>query len=635
VLRAEKKARRERQGMKYKKRGNPDPSGSTLCSEESLDKLRIDFEVPDEVEFSVPRSSDRANDPPLGYFTMYENSLEECFLTFPIPSVILDYFWRNKIALAQATPRGIRHLVGILVRGVECDQEITVYHYLNLLKIGSRGMVGNDMIVAIGAHVGCLVIDDHPTKDRHWINYFFYVKISEASVGDRWLEKVVTRWRYRGLSGFPPCPNGLFTDFLSAVRFERHLCFWERTFHFQRVKRAMGYLSFREEMAAQERAQAENSAAGVENNPSRGQEDGVQDQPIVSGEISEVPHEKPRKSRRSKKPPRVPVSDGVIPSSEAGASASGTALEQDGGSHSTRRHKKRSRRSSSVGQVQSPVRAVFTGGISESVIDDSKMAAWFANIQYHDSDGPLPAELVADPDFGLMSRHGSRHFAAANRLARKLYDRGELSRKSCSDVQTRLGIEMEHRKSVESELQAYQQRCVEAEERAVEESAKASILQRQLADEKTGIASRIKRATKAAMRTLATKFQGKIDRAKEKIRTLGGNPKKKLVQLAQVEANIEFARILRETPDSFDAEVARTEAWLPNVADGDVEFDSLFAGLDSDLVISPISSDSSGAARDDVSLETLATDVGVQNFDGSVTNELGVNDDDEYVDIED
>ncbi|KFK25808.1 hypothetical protein AALP_AA8G163600 [Arabis alpina] len=501
VLYAEKKARRDGQRMKYKKWGNPDPPGSSLCSAESLDKLRTEFEVPDEVEFSLPRSFDRANDPPPGYFTMYENSIEECFLTFPIPPVILDYFWRHKIALAQATPRGIRHLVGILVRGRECCKEVTVYHYLNLLKIGSRGMVGNDMIVAIGAQVGCLVIDDHPTKDRHWINYFFYVKISEASVGDQWLEKVVTRWRYRGPSGFPPCPDGLFTDFLSAVRFERHLCFWERTFHFQRVKRAMGYLSFREEMTAQERAQAENLAAGVETNPAGGQGDRVQDQPIVSGEISEVPQEKLKKSRRSKKPPRVPVPDGVIPSSEAGASASGTALEQDGESHSSRRKKKRSRRSSNVGQVQSPARAILSDGISENVIDDSKTAAWFPNIQYHGSDGPLPAELVADPDFGLMSRHGSR---------------------------------------------AYQRRCVEAEERAVEESAKASILERQLADEKTGIASRIKRATKAAMRTFATKFQGKIDRAKEKIRTLGGNPKKKLVQLAQVEANIEFARILRE-----------------------------------------------------------------------------------------
>ncbi|KFK22988.1 hypothetical protein AALP_AAs42668U000200 [Arabis alpina] len=314
-------------------------------------------------------------------------------------------------------------------------------------------------------------------------------------------------------------------------------------------------------MAAQERAQAENLAAGVEINPAGGQEGGVQDQPIVSGEISEVPQEKPKKSRRSKKPPRVPVSDGVIPSSEAEASALGTALEQDGESHS---------------------------GIKRDLVEVQALAR-FRALFYHGSDGPLPAELVADPDFGLMSRHGSRHFAAANRLARKLYDRGELSRKSCSDAQTRLGIEMEHRKSVESELQAYPRRCVEAEERAVEESAKASILQQQLADEKTGIAFRIKRATKAAMRTFATKLQGKIDRAKEKIRTLGGNPKKKLVQLAQVEA-----------PDSFDAEVARTEAWLPNVAGGDVEFDSLFAGLDSDVVILPISSDSSGTALDNV-----------------------------------
>ncbi|KFK32738.1 hypothetical protein AALP_AA6G282600, partial [Arabis alpina] len=381
-------------------------------------------------------------------------------------------------------------------------------------------------------------------------------------------------------------------------------------------------------------AQAENLAAGVETNPAGGQEGGVQDQPIVSGEVSEVPQEKLKKSRRSKKPQRVPIPDGVIPSSDAGASASGTTLEQD--EESARGKKKRSRRSSSVGRVPSPVCVVLTDGISECVVDDSKTAAWFANIQYHGSDRPLPAELVADPDFGLMSRHGSRHFAAANRLARKLYDRGEFSRKSCSDAHTRLRIEMEHRKNVESELQAYQRRCVEAEERTVEESAKASILQRQLADEKTGITSRIKRATKAAMHTLATKFKGKIDRAKEKIKALGGVPKKKLVQLTQVEANIEFARILREALDSFDAEAARAEAWLPNVAGGDVEFDNLFAGLDSDLVISPISSDSSDTARDNVSFETLAADMSVRAFDGSMTDELGMNhDDDKYVNIHD
>ncbi|KFK34295.1 hypothetical protein AALP_AA5G126600 [Arabis alpina] len=565
ILAVEKKAHQKRQGMKYKKRENPDAPGSTLSSVESLDKLRSEFEIPNEVEFGLPRSFDRADDPPPGYFTMYENSIEECFLTFPIPSVILEYFWRHKIALAQATPRGIRHLVGLLVRGRECCQEVTVYHYMNLLKIGSRGRVGNDLIVAIGAQTGCLVIDDHPTKDRHWINYFFYVKISEASVGDQWLEKVVTRWRYRGLSGFPSCPDGLFTDFFSA------------------------------EMAAQERAQAENLADDAEMNPPGGQGGVVQDQPIISDVISEVPQEKLKKSRRSKKPPRIPVSDEVIPSSSAGASAACTAIEPGEESLSKKRKKKRSSRSSSVGRVQSPVRAVLTDGLSESVIDDSKTAAWFANIQYHGHEGPLPAALVSDPNFGLMSRHGSR-----------------------------------------SELHAYQRKCVEAKDRAIEESAKASTLQRQLADEKTDITSRIRRATKAAMLTFATKFQGKIDCAKEKIKALGGNPKKKLVQLAQVEANIEFARIIREAPDSLDAEAAKAKAWLPNVAGGDAEFDSLFAGLDSDLVILPISSDSSGTARDNVSLETLAADVGIRAFDGSMMGELGVNhDDDEYVNIDD
>ncbi|KFK24517.1 hypothetical protein AALP_AAs65934U000900 [Arabis alpina] len=235
------------------------------------------------------------------------------------------------------------------------------------------------------------------------------------------------------------------------------------------------------------------------------------------------------------------------------------------------------------------------------------MAAWFANIQYHGHEGPLPAALVSDLDFGLMSRHGSRRCVAANRLVRKLYHRGE----------------------------AYWQKCGEAEQRVIQESVMASTLQRQLDDERTGIASRIKHATKAAMRTFANKFQGKIDRAKEKIKALGGNPKKKLVQLAQVEANIYFARIRCEAPDSFDAEAAITESWLPNVAGGDVELSNLFAELDSDLVISPISSDSSGTVRDNVSLETLAADVGISTLDGSMMGELGEDHDDEYVNIDD
>ncbi|KFK26147.1 hypothetical protein AALP_AA8G209900 [Arabis alpina] len=325
-------------------------------------------------------------------------------------------------------------------------------------------------------------------------------------------------------------------------------------------------------MAAQERAQAENLTADVETNPARGQEGGVQDQPIISDEIGEVLQEKTKKSRRLKKPPKVLVSNGIIPSSGAGTSASGTALEQGEESLSEKQKKKRSRRSLSVGRVQSPVRAVLTDRISESVIDDSKTAAWFANIQSHGHEGPLPAALVSDPDSKCLKLLLS-HSSAFRRC----------------------------KQSVESELQAYQRKCVEAEERAIEESAKASTLQRQLADEKTGIASKIRRATKAAMQTFATKFQGKIDRAKEKIKAL-----------------------------------AKAEAWLPNVAGGDVEFDSLFAGLDSDLVISPISSDSSGTTRDNVSLETLAVDVGVRAFDGSMTGELGVNyDDGVYVNIDD
>ncbi|KFK43880.1 hypothetical protein AALP_AA1G186000 [Arabis alpina] len=332
-------------------------------------------------------------------------------------------------------------------------------------------------------------------------------------------------------------------------------------------------------MAAPEHAHAENLATVVEVNPAGGQEGRVQDQLIFSDEVAEVLQDKPKKGRRSRKPPRVPISDEVIPSSETGASASGTAHEQGEGSLSEKQKKKRSRRSASVGRIQSPGRADLIVGIEETVIDDSKTAAWFANIQYYGHRGPLTEALVSDPNF---------------RLARKLYHRGEVSRKSCSDAQAQRGIEVEHMKSVETELQAYRQKCGEAEQLAIQET----------------------------MRTFCQQVSRNIDRAKEKIKALGGNP------------NIEFARIFREAPDSFDAEVARAESWLPNVAGGDVEFNSLFVGLDSDLFISPISSDL-GTARDNGSLETLAADVRVRTLDGSMTGEIGEDHDDEYINIDD
>ncbi|XP_024010344.1 uncharacterized protein At3g60930, chloroplastic-like [Eutrema salsugineum] len=130
------------------KRQKPDPPGSTLCSLESLEALRHRFGISEAVEFVVPEKSDRADKPPENHFTLYEAFFELCFLWFPIPRVILEYLWKHGISIGQIMPRGLRHMIGILVRTFECGVDIELNHLLNLLEIrkapkGNRFYISN------------------------------------------------------------------------------------------------------------------------------------------------------------------------------------------------------------------------------------------------------------------------------------------------------------------------------------------------------------------------------------------------------------------------------------------------------------------------------------------------------------
>ncbi|KFK22100.1 hypothetical protein AALP_AAs40836U000300 [Arabis alpina] len=120
----------------------PDPPGSTLSDRESLDGLITQFHVLEGVEFIVPNPNQRADHPPEGFFTLYEAYLRRSLLWFPIPSVILEFLWRRHTAIAQITPLGMRHLLGIMVRSYECGREVRVDHLSNYLKITRTGGKG-------------------------------------------------------------------------------------------------------------------------------------------------------------------------------------------------------------------------------------------------------------------------------------------------------------------------------------------------------------------------------------------------------------------------------------------------------------------------------------------------------------
>ncbi|XP_024010378.1 uncharacterized protein At3g60930, chloroplastic-like [Eutrema salsugineum] len=219
------------------KRQKPDPPGSTLSSLESLEALRHRFGISEAVEFVVPEKSDRADKPPENHFTLYEAFFELCFLWFPIPGVILEYLWKHGISIGQIMPRGLRHMIGILVRSLECCLDIELNHLLNLLEIrkapkGNRFYISNKPKRRI--------IGGFPNKDQFWTERFFYVLVNEASVGEDYVHRTKTAWGPLVRCYLPPIPDDLFTvrDSLSAWKVN-----WRKNFTLERVEKARAILA--------------------------------------------------------------------------------------------------------------------------------------------------------------------------------------------------------------------------------------------------------------------------------------------------------------------------------------------------------------------------------------------------------
>ncbi|XP_024009432.1 uncharacterized protein At3g60930, chloroplastic-like [Eutrema salsugineum] len=180
--------------------------------------LRHRFRISEAVEFVVPEKNDRADKPPENHFTLYEAFFELCFLWFPIPGVILEYLWEHEISIGQIMPRGLRHMIGILVRSFECGVDIELGHLHNLLEIrrapgGSRFYISNKS--------NRQIIGGFSSKDQFWTERFFCVLVNEASVGEDFVNKTKTVWGPLVRSFLPPVPDDLFSvrDTLAARKF--------------------------------------------------------------------------------------------------------------------------------------------------------------------------------------------------------------------------------------------------------------------------------------------------------------------------------------------------------------------------------------------------------------------------------
>ncbi|CDY26327.1 BnaA03g60030D [Brassica napus] len=161
------------------------------CTLPFLGTLRSFCHIPENVHFRLPLEGERADEPPEGFFTLYEEYLMRAHLWFPIPSVILEFLNRLEVSISQISPRGIKHLVGLLVLGYERGIELTA-EYLEAFLTLSR--VGTDRLYGFRPRTFMEVLKGFSQGDRGWKSYFFYVRLDQASVAVECLPSFRRLW---------------------------------------------------------------------------------------------------------------------------------------------------------------------------------------------------------------------------------------------------------------------------------------------------------------------------------------------------------------------------------------------------------------------------------------------------------
>lgn len=90
-------------------------------------------------------------------------------------------------------PRGLHHLIGLIFRSFEVDIPIGVHHLQNLLEICPASM--KSLRYYLSNKKEQRIICDFPSKDNGWENYFFFVLITGATVGEEVHKFVRKEWQ--------------------------------------------------------------------------------------------------------------------------------------------------------------------------------------------------------------------------------------------------------------------------------------------------------------------------------------------------------------------------------------------------------------------------------------------------------
>ncbi|KFK22374.1 hypothetical protein AALP_AAs62195U000100 [Arabis alpina] len=183
--------------LKTKAKVCPDPPGSSLSDPKSLRRLRRHCGISEEIVLVAPTPADRADAPPAGYMTLFENYFDQCLLWFPLTRFLMRYLAVHGVCLAQINPRGIRHLLGIYVLSRECGVDISIENLSYLTDFRTRGL-SEELKYSVANSSEMALIAGFPSKDDHFEYRFFFAEISERTVEADCIDLVKTRWERRG-----------------------------------------------------------------------------------------------------------------------------------------------------------------------------------------------------------------------------------------------------------------------------------------------------------------------------------------------------------------------------------------------------------------------------------------------------
>ncbi|XP_024013192.1 uncharacterized protein At3g60930, chloroplastic-like [Eutrema salsugineum] len=559
------------QSSRKVKKKKPDPPGSSFSTEESLQKLRQCCRISEAVEFVAPEPFDRANEPPLNHFTTYECFFELCYLWFPVPEPVLRYLWLHGISLGQIMPRGLWHIIGILVRGDECGIDIGVNHFRNFLEI-RRSLKPGRYYISNKRY--WRIIGGFPSKDNSWDDYFFYVHVDETSVGNDFLNLIMTDWGPLVCDPLPPVPEDIAQTKEYSLPIKLIGRSISRSGESRKRERYLPEPLLLRILLLRRTTQSGEwcvyLSATKRSEPTRNS----------AGEVPKAVRTNPTDADVSGKTPEIPsYGKGATGSSEVHASGSkgrvvvlGLASRSRPSASVLTKHKGGStrKRSSSEGDKEKDSVApkkrrtiLIDGEIAPSVVDDAFASATL--LSKINNKGFLASINETISGYEADARKDQRRIDEARKDAVMLQTKlDEAERKfSFAMAQAKARI-----KALETEKKALKDECVKATDMAVrleESRAKKDVdiasLQRQLTEKNCLHEANIKRAVKSARRDLIKKMRGRLSSAEKNLKDLADTKENEL-DLAQIDGNLQLIELLKKDDvPTLDAEAEKLKQW--------------------------------------------------------------------------